>query len=280
VARIRTIKPDYWTDERVGECSVSARLLFIACWNFADDYGGLDRSSKQLKAQAFPYDAIDCEPLVQELLGGGLLVEYVKDGKTYLHIKGFRKHQKVEKPAKPRIPVYDDSFNSRGVLTEPSPTSSGLFLGREGKGTKERQLAAKRPSVGARFAEFWAAYPKKVKKKDAEKVWQSKRLDATADVLLADIKRRGSEDRRWLGGFVPDPPTYLRGERWTDAIEPVTKNGNGQHAADAAAKERGQILDLASMFGMEIEGDEEWASFKARVERANTRRLENLGRST
>jgi hypothetical protein len=134
MARIRTVKPDYWTDERVGECSVSARLLFIACWNFADDHGGLDRSSKQLKAQAFPYDAIDCEPLVQELLNAGLLVEYAVDAKKYLHIKGFRKHQKVEKPAKPRIPLYDESLNTPRVLTELSPTSSGSSLGMEGKG--------------------------------------------------------------------------------------------------------------------------------------------------
>jgi hypothetical protein len=147
VARIRTVKPDYWTDERVGECSVSARLLFIACWNFADDHGGLDRSAKQLKAQAFPYDAIDCEPLVQELLNAGLLVEYAVDGKKYLHIKGFRKHQKVEKPAKPRIPLYDDSANTHRVLTEPSPASSGSSLGMEGNG---REVEEDTHSAGAR----------------------------------------------------------------------------------------------------------------------------------
>jgi len=76
MARIRTVKPEFWTDRRVGECSPNARLLFIATWNFADDHGGLDRSAKQLKAQAFPYDDINCEPLVKELLDAGLLVEY------------------------------------------------------------------------------------------------------------------------------------------------------------------------------------------------------------
>jgi hypothetical protein len=141
MARIRTIKPDFWTDDRVGECSVSARLLFVATWNFADDHGGLDRSAKQLKAQAFPYDNIDCEPLVQELLQARLLIEYEVDGKKYLHIKGFRTHQKVEKPAKPRVPLYDESLNTPRLLPDSSPTSggnspgsSGLFSGREGKG--------------------------------------------------------------------------------------------------------------------------------------------------
>jgi hypothetical protein len=130
MARLRTVKPEYWTDERVGECSVSARLLFIACWNFADDHGGLDRSSKQLKAQAFPYDNIDCEPLVQELLNQRLLIEYEVDGKKYLHISGFRKHQKVEKPGKPRVPLYEGKATTHRVLAESSPSSSGSSLER------------------------------------------------------------------------------------------------------------------------------------------------------
>jgi hypothetical protein len=147
MARIRTVKPEYWTDERVGECSVSARLLFIACWNFADDHGGLDRSSKQLKAQAFPYDNIDCEPLVQELLNQRLLIEYEVGGKKYLHIKGFRTHQKVEKPARPRVPLYDENATTHRGLTEGSPTSNGLFSGREGKGMEKE--GSKNPSASA-----------------------------------------------------------------------------------------------------------------------------------
>lgn len=129
MARLRTVKPEFWTDERVGEVSVTARLLFIATWNFADDHGGLDRSSKQLKAQAFPYDNIDCEPLVQELLNARLLIEYEVGGKKYLHIKGFRTHQKVEKPGRNRVPLYEEKASTHRILPEPSPSSSGSSLG-------------------------------------------------------------------------------------------------------------------------------------------------------
>lgn len=146
MARIRTVKPEFWTDERVGECSVSARLLFIASLNFADDHGGLDRSAKQLKAQAFPYDNVDCEPLVQELLNHRLLIEYESGGKKYLHINGFKKHQKVEKPAKPRVPLYDEALNTHRIVGESSPTSNGLLSGRE-KESKGRE--GKNPSASA-----------------------------------------------------------------------------------------------------------------------------------
>lgn len=147
MARIRTVKPEYWTDEIVGECSVSARLLFIATWNFADDHGGLDRSSKQLKAQAFPYDNIDCEPLVQELLNNGLLVEYEVEGKKYLHIKGFGTHQKVEKKGRPRVPLYDNALKTPRLLPDSSLTpplrvevSSSEGKGREGKGNRTQRV--------------------------------------------------------------------------------------------------------------------------------------------
>ena len=39
MARIRTVKPDIWTDEKFVELSPLARLLFIGLWNFADDEG-------------------------------------------------------------------------------------------------------------------------------------------------------------------------------------------------------------------------------------------------
>lgn len=132
MSRIRTIKPDFWTDEKLSECSVSARLLFIATWNFADDEGNLDRSAKQIKMRAFPIDNIDCEPLLVELITHGLLNEYSVSGKLYLNIQGFKKHQIINRPSKPAFPLYEPSLNTHGVLSEHS-----LPKGREGKEGKE-----------------------------------------------------------------------------------------------------------------------------------------------
>lgn len=153
MARIRTIKPEFWTDEAVGEVSPNARLLFIGTWSFADDHGGIDRSAKQLKAQVFPYDSIDCEPLVQELLGVGLLVEYEVSGKKYLHIKGFAQHQKVEKPGKPRVPVYDPSESPPRIVGESSgKTPCGReSKGRESKGRESHTEGAPSPDPDPSF---------------------------------------------------------------------------------------------------------------------------------
>lgn len=202
MARIRTIKPEFWTDERVGECSVSARLLLVASLNFADDYGGLDRSAKQLKAQAFPYDDIDCEPLVAELLGVGLFIEYESAGRKYLHIKGFRKHQRVEKPAKPRIPLYDASVNPPLPLTDSSPTShlgvtvsSSEGNGREWKGS--RNTTAGKPArlieEPEGFAEFRQTFPPRAGSQPwqrAIKAWRARIGEGVAPgAIIAGAKR-------------------------------------------------------------------------------------------
>lgn len=138
MARIRTIKPDFWTDEALSECSVSARLLFIGTWNFADDNGNLERSPKKLKMQIFPADNIDCEPLVNELIAQGVLTEYSVNGKNYLHIKGFDKHQVINRKSKfgyHPTPLTADAVNTHGV-----DNAEGKCSGKDLKDSSDKSL--------------------------------------------------------------------------------------------------------------------------------------------
>lgn len=121
MARIRTVKPEFWTDERLTECSLSARLFFIGMLNFADDNGNQAYSAKRLKMQIFPADAIDTQPLIDQLLTHGVLIEYSVNDKKFIHIKGFRKHQLINRPSSTTIPQPSfiiDSVKTHGVLTD------------------------------------------------------------------------------------------------------------------------------------------------------------------
>lgn len=150
MARIRTIKPDFWTDERLTECSLSARLMFIGMWNFADDSGNMGRSAKKLKMQIFPGDNIDCEPLIAELLTHGVLTEYSVNGEKYLQIKNFLKHQVINRPTASSIPppqITDDSHTTHGGLTEDSKREG---KGREGSNTEPTVLVASKKLATAK----------------------------------------------------------------------------------------------------------------------------------
>ena len=127
MARIRTVKPEFWTDEKLTECSLSARLLFIGMLNFSDDNGNQPYSAKRLKMQVFPSDSIDAQPLIDELLTHGVVIEYSVNSEKYLHIKGFKKHQVINRPSATKIPqpsFIEDSLSAHDKLTD----------GREGKG--------------------------------------------------------------------------------------------------------------------------------------------------
>jgi hypothetical protein len=281
VARIRTVKPDFWTDAAVGECSVSARLLLIASLNFADDYGGLDRSSKQLKAQAFPYDNIDCEPLVLELLRNGLFVEYEVDGRKYLHIKGFRKHQKVENPAKPRIPLYESTPTPTQTITEASPNPPRVVAvsSLEGKGREGKTKSA--PAVPAWFSEFRLAYPPRAgsqRWRDAERAANSRLAEGHVARELIDGAIRYATYCRALGKlkteFVLQAATFLGPnkqflEPWDTPETPASRNAELRTQADLRAF--AELKSRAERIGYRqpLEG-EDLIGYRTLVERAES----------
>lgn len=206
MARIRSIKPEFFTDEKVGECSPNARLLFIGTWVFADDHGNLDRSARQLKAQVFPYDTTEVEPLLQELLRSGMLREYEVDSRKFLHINGFGDHQKIDKPSKPRVPLPEDSPNASGVVDEDSttPRSGEEGSGKERKGG-EREAARVRafatPGLDVKVFEHWEAYRVRIRKPLTEHSYEANaRKIAAAGERQAELVALSTEND-WQGLF-------------------------------------------------------------------------------
>ena len=121
MARIRSIKPEFWTSEKVMECSLQARLFFIGLWNFCDDFGRHPVSPKQLKALIFPGDDVAPEiirGMIDELSANGLIELYVVDGKEYLFVKGWS-HQKIDKRQDAKYPP--PPANCRASFAEHSP---------------------------------------------------------------------------------------------------------------------------------------------------------------
>lgn len=106
MARIRTIKPEFWTGEQVMECSPNARLLFIGLWNFCDDAGRHPMTPRQIKALVFPSDdfSVDfVQGMLDELSSNGLIMPYSVGGKEYFEVTGWR-HQKIDRPQAPKYP--------------------------------------------------------------------------------------------------------------------------------------------------------------------------------
>lgn len=127
MARIRTIKPEFWVSEQVGECSPNARLLFIGMWNFCDDRGVHPAKPKTLRAEVFPQDEGITSSMVvawvDELLLAGLIVVFDSDGAAYWHVTGWSKHQRIDRPSnKHPAPPVRNSANFLRIIAERSQT--------------------------------------------------------------------------------------------------------------------------------------------------------------
>jgi 5-methylcytosine-specific restriction endonuclease McrA len=105
MARIRTIKPEFFTSEDIVSMSPLARLLYISTWCEADKEGRLQWKPKTFKLRYFPADNCDIESLCGELVAARLVVPY---GDGFAHIPGFAKHQHVNpRESKSVLPVPD-----------------------------------------------------------------------------------------------------------------------------------------------------------------------------
>lgn len=147
MARIRTIKPEFWTSEQVMECEPVTRLLFIGLWNFCDDYGNHPASPKTIKALVFPGDDFSpaiIDRMLEELSTNRLIAFYEHSGKRYLHVRGW-KHQKIDKPSRkhPAFVEPESGEDQEGDTGGTGDTDAELFAIEGEEATPEKGVAPK-----------------------------------------------------------------------------------------------------------------------------------------
>ena len=125
MARTRTIKPEFWTDEKIGSLPIEARLFFIGLWAQADDYGVVKGNPVLLKSLIFPYDeglkVNQIKDWLTRLVQIRALIPFQYNGEQYYYIRTFRTHQMIHHPSKQRnIPqkVLDNKLKSLSQLQE------------------------------------------------------------------------------------------------------------------------------------------------------------------
>ncbi len=135
MARIRTIKPEFFTSEDIVSLTPLARLFYVALWCEADREGRFAWKPKTFKLRYLPGDSCDIEALGQELIESGLVVLYEAEGKTYAEILSFVKHQVINnRESESTIParvVHASSTRKSGVLAEGKGRKEGKEDGGE-----------------------------------------------------------------------------------------------------------------------------------------------------
>lgn len=136
--RARNIKPGFFLNDQLGECSIAARLAFIGLWAVADREGRLVYRPKRLRAEIFPYDDVDMAQLVGELERNELVVIYEVEGVQYLWIPNFRKHQTVhpneQESVLPPCPTGSPKIDHEANSANPGNTRVDQNIAKDNQG--------------------------------------------------------------------------------------------------------------------------------------------------
>ena len=213
MARIRTIKPEFFTDEALGALAPLDRLLFAGLWCHADKAGRLFVKPLELKVKILPYDDYDVASGLMRLAEKQLVILYEHDGLSVLQITNWEKHQRPHHTERDSvIPPHN------GYLTVKEPLENG-GKGKERNGREGKEEIAQPPKGGIpreelldRLVECWNTLPPEVAPRVAKprasailRGWASVQRDPEARDYFADAEA--------LVAHVRQSP-FLHGQGW------------------------------------------------------------------
>lgn len=246
MARIRTIKPSFFTSPDIAHLPYTARLTFIGLWTYVDDAGRGQDDARLIKGALWPLDDKHTVRKVEDdlrvLAEGGQIVRYEADGRRWLAVVVWE-HQRINRPSKittPPPPLTCDSLSERGASTEPSPQEG---KGREGSEERMSSSSPTTPSAEIepekddddhRFAEVVDL----LALADLERVQTDKPDHHVGDVdrwLATARRRRANIDGDRIRGLLAEPDRTAT--QVVDALTAQPATGDEQACAAARAME-------------------------------------------
>ncbi len=146
MARKRMIDPDFWRDEKLGDCNPTSRLLFMGLISYADDEGRGRSDARLIRADVFPYDGTLSVQSVEEMLLNlqdlGLIILYQVGTQRLYQLPNFAKYQTINKPTPSKLPAPPEelfSLTPEPLREDYGSTTGGLPPNRKEENRKEKK---------------------------------------------------------------------------------------------------------------------------------------------
>lgn len=230
----RVIKESIKFSEQIDSLTWFEEVLFYRLIVSADDYGCYDGRAVLIKSELFPLKENVTKKSVQDavdkLASVGLLCKYTANDKPYLFFPTWEKHQRLRNQhRKYPDPVENGLTDIRQSNDRQLSVNCMLEseVEKESESESESNTSSTR-SKAADFDAFWSAYPKKVGKGDAKKTFQ--RTNVAVEVLISSVNEQ-KKSKQWKEGYIPNPATWLRQERWEDDLS-TPDIGNSEYYSE------------------------------------------------
>src|SRR5687768_11398166 len=118
MARIRTIKPEFFTSLSIADLPLTARLTFIGVWTHVDDEGRCVDDARLIKAAVWPLDdrtSADVEDDLRRLSESSLITRYRVGERSYLEVTSWREHQRINRPTPSKHPDVSEATEIFGI---------------------------------------------------------------------------------------------------------------------------------------------------------------------
>lgn len=231
----RILKESICTSEEIDKLSPLQETVFYRLIVNCDDFGRCDARAKILKSKLFPLKDIrvdQIEAALEALSSAELVILYEVDGKPFLQMKTWDRHQRVRAKVS-KYPAPADTCCQMTADGSGTPTGAGECsrnpIQSESKSESETETGnthAREEDDG--FTAFWDAFP--VKYGDIRQAYYEYlgvlQSGVPADVLLEAATKQAAAK----GRFMPSAEKWLRNKGWT---EPVTPAAEGKPAANA-----------------------------------------------
>lgn len=252
--RIRFTRPEFYRSERVASVDWEVRYILKGLESYVDDNGVGRNTPALVAADVLPHDlARDASRTLARLHEAiiylnqaGLLWLYEHEGTELMYIAFWEKVQRIDRPAKGRLPRpdgtlhYGDSEINAAPANNREPsrgfaTKAGKQVSREA----EKQVSIVQPQAVELdppnpprnnypddFEEFWTTYPRRESKKDAHTAFKAAKKRAPLEQIMQGAERYRDDPNREQQ-FTKLPATWLRADGWEDEPLPPRTDGRG-----------------------------------------------------
>lgn len=227
----RIIKETIRTNKAINSLTDFQFRMWTYLLTYVDDYGRGSAEPDILKGFVFPRRKSVTEKNISDCLTDlacmGLIDLYEVDGESYLCFPTWADHQRIQQK-RSKFPGPDSGSRKSTVGHGDSPPES-----ESNPNTNPNQNP--NPNARARgdgaFDRFWAEYPKKVGKGQAQKAFS--KISVPVETLIEAVQRqRNSVQWQKDGGqYIPNPATWLNQRRWEDDLDSLNMGGGVTHGS-------------------------------------------------